>query len=146
MTVTAHSECVSVAMDTNATHARIAKSHNKQFSRTKYMAGLLLRRDRLFALCRQHTHSADTKLHSYKRTKHARTHTHAHANTHTELPLHTRKTLCHSLSFYSHFLRCPCHCYDTPVITLPTVSCQTAFWLMCFSFFLEALQAGYSPT
>lgn len=82
-----------------------------------------------------------------KQKQHSGTHSCPYAlkKRHTKLWLHIRKQLCHSLSFYSHLLQC--HCYDTPVITLPDVSCwQTAFWLMCTSYFLEALQAGYRPT
>lgn len=145
MTVTAHSESMLVATDTNAQHAWIAKLHTMQFFRTKYMGCL-------FVLHRHVTYTLFTKC-TYKATfikkkKEMLGHTHApmRIQRHTQLSLHARNKHCLGLSVYSHFLQCPCHCYDTPVITPPDISCQTAFWLKCISYFLEALQAGYRPT
>lgn len=105
MTVTAHSESMLVAMDTNTQHAWIAILHNMQLFRTKYLVELLVSGD-VYLHCRHVTYTLFTTC-TYKATfiqeKEALGHTYApmHIQRHTQLSLHTSAVYPSILTFCS---------------------------------------------
>lgn len=124
MIITVHTQGIFVAMGTDAGLACTAKVHHLQF-----YSGLDWRQNySIFECGCLEMYACRT---AFIQDRNILQHT-STLFTYTALISHTQK-LCHSLSFHSHFLQCPCHRYDTPVIALPIISCQTAFWLMCIS-------------